>query len=130
MESGTRTASSSTPPDESRPTTLKVIQCRWAPAPTFNSSPILIPTFFETLAPTTYCSECSPNHSPLTFHQGFVLSTPVKYVVPSGTATLCFAQVPIRVALPATAGVIQVLEAGDQASIGSSRIGLKPMILL
>src|SRR5712664_44743 len=129
-ESGTMTASSSDPPDESTPTTFKLIHFAWSPELTFKSSPIFAPTFFEKFAPTTHCSESSPNHCPLTSHQGFVFSAPVRYVVPSGMATLCCAQVPIKVALPATAGVIQELEAGDQASIGNSRIGLKPIMLL
>src|SRR5712692_3709118 len=76
-ESGASTASSSGPPDERRPTTLIVIQRLWSPALTFSSSPTFAPNFFEKLTPTRHWREFSPNHSPSTFHQGFVFSTPL-----------------------------------------------------
>src|SRR5712692_278802 len=76
-ESGASTASSSGPPDETRPTTLIVVQWLWSPALTFRSSPIFTPNFFEKLIPATHWRELSSNHFPSTFHQGFVFSIPL-----------------------------------------------------
>src|SRR5436309_1263531 len=117
VESGARTLSSSDPPDERRPTTFKVTHFAWSPELTFKSSPIFAPILLERFTPTTHCSESSPNHCPWTPHQGFVFTTPVRNVAPSGISTRCCAQVPIKDVWHATAGVIQVWEAREQASM-------------
>src|SRR5271154_1674145 len=87
----------------------------WIVLPIFSASGYLA----ANAAPITHSLVPSLNHRPSTFHQGWVMLTPVLKVVPSGTGTPCSYHVPTAVAVPPASGT----------DAGTSRNGVKPSML-